>query len=140
MAGADFSSNKARGGGFAEHTVLSLQEGREKKREDQNVKKWIAMGALLLPLAVAGCAHPRPVAVYTAPPPPGEFSEIARQGFHDGFEAARGDVARNVRPNAERHPNFRNPPVPPPAVQDYRHGFRAGYQSFLERTGPPPGY
>ena len=104
------------------------------------MKKWIAMGALLLPLAVAGCAHPRPVVVYTAPPPPAEFSEIARQGFHDGFEAARGDVARNVRPNVEKHPNFRNPPVPPPAVEDYRHGFRAGYRSFLERTGPPAGY
>ena len=96
--------------------------------------------ALLLPLSVAGCAHPRPVVVYAAPPPPAEFNEIARQGFHDGFEAARRDVARNVPPGVEKHPRFRNPPVPPPAIEDYRHGFREGYEAFLHRTAPPPGY
>lgn len=133
-------SNKDGGGGFAEHTVFSLHQERDLKREDENMKKWIVMGALLLPLTVAGCAHPRPVAVYTAPPPPVEFSEIARQGFHDGFEAARADVARNLRPGVEKHPNFRNPPVPPPAVEDYRHGFREGYHAFLQRATPPPGY
>ncbi|HXR39364.1 MAG TPA: hypothetical protein VN776_09740 [Terracidiphilus sp.] len=101
------------------------------------MKKWLALGALLLPLSLAGCAHPQPV-VYG--PPPAEFNEIARQGFHDGFEAAKRDVARNLPPGVEKHPKFRNPPVPPPAVEDYRHGFREGYQAFLHRTPPPPGY
>jgi hypothetical protein len=105
------------------------------------MKKVLALAALLLPIfAVAGCAHPQPVVVY-APPPPPAFNEIARQGFHDGFEAARRDVARNVPPGVEKHPKFRNPPVPPPAWEDYRHGFREGYQAFLQRPqGPPPGY
>jgi hypothetical protein len=103
------------------------------------MKKWLALGALLLPLSLAGCAHPQPVAVYAPPPPPAEFNEAARQGFHDGYEAAKRDVERNVPPGVEKHPRFRNPPVPPPAVEEYRHGFREGYQSFLHRT-PPPGY
>ena len=47
-------SNKDGGGGFAEHTVFSLHQGRDLKREDENMKKWIVMGALLLPLTVAG--------------------------------------------------------------------------------------
>jgi hypothetical protein len=99
------------------------------------MKKGLALAALLLPLTVAGCAHR--VVVYAAPPPPVEFNEIARQGFNDGFEAARRDVAHNVPPGVEKHPKFRNPPVPPPAVEDYRHGFREGYQAFLHRNAPP---
>jgi hypothetical protein len=102
------------------------------------MKKWFALVALLLPLTLAGCGHP---AVVYAPPPPPAFNQIAQQGFHDGFEAARRDVARNVPPGVEKHPKFRNPPVPPPAWEDYRHGFREGYQAFLHRNGaPPPGY
>jgi hypothetical protein len=102
------------------------------------MKKGLVLAALLLPLALAGCAHR--VVVYAAPPPPAEFNEIARQGFHDGFEAARRDVARNAPPDFERHPKFRNPQVPPPAIEDYRHGFREGYHAFLHRGAPPQGY
>jgi hypothetical protein len=101
------------------------------------MKKWLALAALLLPLALAGCGHP---AVVYAPPPPPAFSQIAQQGFHDGFEAARRDVARNLPPGVDKHPKFRNPPVPPPAWEDYRHGFREGYQAFMHRGGPAPGY
>jgi hypothetical protein len=104
-----------------------------------NMKKFLAVAALLLPVPfmLAGCAHPQPVAVY-APPPPAEFNQIGQRGFHDGFEAAQRDVARGVPPGADRHPRFRNPPVPPPAWDDYRHGFREGYGAFLHQ-GPPPG-
>ncbi len=94
-----------------------------------------AMAVLLLPLAVAGCSHPRPV-VY-APPPPG-LSPVAQQGFHDGFLAARRDMRHELPPNVQRHPRFRNPPVPPPAFVDYRHGFRAGYEQAIH-GGPGPG-
>jgi hypothetical protein len=44
------------------------------------MKRWFAVAALLLPLALAGCSHPHPV--YAEPPPPPDFPEIARQGFH----------------------------------------------------------
>jgi hypothetical protein len=104
------------------------------------MKNWIALAALLVPLSLAGCGHPRTVVVYAAPPPPAEFNDVARQGYHDGWEAARRDVAHNAPPNVEAHPRFRNPRVPPPAVEDYRHGFREGYQAFLRRGAPPPGF
>jgi hypothetical protein len=104
-----------------------------------HMKKLLALAALALPLSLAGCGHPHTVVYVTAPPPPAAFSEIARQGFHDGFEAARRDVSHNLPPGVEKHPRFRRPPVPPPAWEDYRHGFRDGYQGFLQRGGPGPG-
>jgi hypothetical protein len=95
------------------------------------MKKWLALAALLLPLSLAGCSHPRPV--YAEPPPPPDYTEISRQGFHDGFAAARRDVDQGKPPSVERHPRFRNPPVPPVAFEDYRRGFREGYQAFVRR-------
>jgi hypothetical protein len=103
------------------------------------MKKWIALAALSVPIFLAGCSHPRPVVVYAAAPPPSEFTAIAQRGYHDGFEAARRDVAQQKPPNFERHPRFRNPPVPPQAFEDYRRGFKSGYEGFLHQ-GPPPGY
>ncbi len=82
--------------------------------------------ALALVFSVAGCSHPQPV-VYSPPPP--ELSQIAQRGFHDGIRAAHRDLSRGLPPNVDRHPLFRNPPVPygPPA-EDYRVGFRRGYR------------
>jgi hypothetical protein len=100
------------------------------------LKVLAALAALLLPLAVAGCSHPQPV-VYAAPPPPPEFSPAAQQGYHDGVLAARNDIRKGFAPDVQRHPKFRNPPVPPPAFEEYRHGFRAGYEQTF-RGGPPP--
>jgi hypothetical protein len=99
-----------------------------------SMKKWIFLSVLFTPLAFCGCSH-RTTVVYAAPP--GAVDEIAQRGYHDGYEAARRDVAEQRAPDVKRHPKFRNPPVPPEAVQDYRHAFRAGYQAFL-RQGPPP--
>lgn len=98
------------------------------------MKTWILVAALLSPLALAGCSHH--TTVY-APPPPGAIDDVAQRGYHDGYEAARRDVAQERPPEVRRHPNFRNPPVPPPAFQDYRRAFRSGYQAFLHQ-GPPP--
>jgi hypothetical protein len=103
------------------------------------MKKLLAFAGLLIPLALAGCSHPQPVAYYPPPPPP-SWTEIARHGFHDGVEAARRDIAAGRAPDAERHPRFRNPPVPPPAFEDYRHGFREGYQQTFRHGAPGPGY
>lgn len=94
----------------------------------------LILAVLAIPLLLAGCSHPQ--AVYYPPPP--SYTAIAQQGFHDGYLAAQHDVARNLPPDAARHPRFRQPPVPPAAWNDYRHGFRDGYQRFLHQ-GPPPG-
>lgn len=99
------------------------------------VKRLLGLAALLFPLIPAGCSHPQPVAYYPPPPPPAA-TEIARQGYHDGVEAARRDLSAGRAPDADRHPRFRNPPVPPPAWEDYRHGFREGYRGVFDHRGP----
>lgn len=93
-----------------------------------------AIPFLAAPLCLSGCAHPQPV--YYPPPP--AYSASAQRGYHDGFVAAQRDVQRNLPPDVGRHPRFRNPPAPPPLWEDYRHGFRDGYQRFLH-PAPPPG-
>ena len=98
-------------------------------------KTFAAFAALSLPFALAGCSHPQPVVV-VAPPPPG-FGPVAQSGFHDGIEAARRDIRAGYAPDIQRHPRFRNPPIGPP--EEYRRGFRAGYDATF-RGGPPPGY
>lgn len=96
--------------------------------------KKLATLSLLGAALLAGCAHPQPMYVSPLPPPAAAFE----QGVHDGFEAARHDVATGRPPNFAHHPRFRNPPVPPPAVPDYRRGFRQGYDQFLHQGAPPP--
>jgi hypothetical protein len=102
------------------------------------MKKRIALLALFLPMVLAGCSHPQPAPYYPPPPPPPQaFASVAQQGFHDGFEAAERDVREGRPPDLDRHPRFRNPPVPPLAIEDYRHSFREGYNNFLHH-GPRP--
>ena len=105
---------------------------------DARMKKAMTFAAIFAACLLAGCSHPQPV--YAPPPPPAiDFQAIEQQGQHDGFEAARNDVAGNRPPAFDHHPRFRNPPVPPPAFQAYRQGFRVGYERFLH-PGPPSGY
>ena len=92
--------------------------------------------ALALPALLAGCSHPQPIAYYPPPPPPA-WGEVLQHGYHDGVEAARNDIYRGKAPDAARHPRFRNPSVPPPAVEEYRHGFRDGYDQVYRHGAPP---
>ncbi len=90
------------------------------------MKKLFAIAGLsLFLLPFSGCAHPQPPSYY-APPPP---DAVARQGFDAGVAAARHDISLGLRPNVNRHPRFRNPPVPPgqPAAI-FRDNFRRGYR------------
>jgi hypothetical protein len=104
------------------------------------MRKLFAVAILVLPLAVAGCSHPQPAPYY--PPPPPAASQVAQQGYHDGFQAAQRDISKGAPPDPHRHPHFRNPPVPPPLIEDYRHAFRTGYDQVYRHgpTPPPPGY
>lgn len=98
------------------------------------MKKLLGVALILLPLGLAGCSH-RTV-VYEPPP---AYSEASQQGWHDGVRAAQHDIASGLRPDADRHPRFDRPPVPPPLWEDYRHGFRDGYQRVFA-GGPGAGY
>jgi hypothetical protein len=90
------------------------------------MRKVLGLAVLALPLVIAGCAeHER--SNYSGSYAPA-YERFGERGFHDGFEAGRHDMSNRRRPDADRHGRFRNPPVPGRAVEDYRHGFREGYQ------------
>lgn len=100
------------------------------------MKKLLIAAGVFIPLVVAGCGPPRPY-YPPPPPPPPAYSQAAQQGYHDGVEAAQRDISRGAPPDPNRHPRFRNPPVPPPLIEDYRHAFGDGYGQVY-RHGPPP--
>ena len=100
------------------------------------MKRVLSLAAVFLVVFLAGCAPPPPV-VYMPPPPPVlDYQAIQRQGFDDGFAAAKYDVEAGRPPVFGHHPRWRRPPVPPPGFEAYRHGFREGYTRFLH---PGPG-
>ena len=82
--------------------------------------------------------------------PPSEYNDdIHRRGFRDGISAARSDFEQHRQPNSQYRPEFRHPPVPRPARNDYRSGFQRGYdvatRHMMERhddhrDGPPGQY
>lgn len=69
--------------------------------------------------------------------PPGEFREIQRQGFHDGIEGARKDFDNHRPPNVNNRDEYRHPHVSPSARDDYREGFRRGYDAAMRHLMGP---
>ena len=59
--------------------------------------------------------------------PPQGYTDVQRQGFHEGMQAARHDVQTQQQPDPRRHMEFRHPSVPPEARDQYREAFRQGY-------------
>ena len=71
---------------------------------------------------------------------PNDFNEIRRHGFHDGMTAAQRDYDNQRRPDADQHEEFRHPGVPYQSMDEYREGFRRGYDvatRHLYPNGPP---
>jgi hypothetical protein len=60
--------------------------------------------------------------------PPERFSEMQRRGFHDGIAGAHHDFDNHRRPNVANRDEYRTPHVPEPYWQEYREGFRRGYE------------
>ena len=72
---------------------------------------------------------------------PGRFSEIGQRGFHDGVEGARRDIENHRRPDPNDRDEYRNPRVPPQLVDEYREGFRLGYERAIAHfMNAQPGY
>lgn len=106
------------------------------------MKKVKSTMVLLLGLAIAGGTAPAiyaqqgPPGAWEPGPPPDNWSEVAHRGFHEGVEAARHDIEAGRPPDPRRHDNFRRPhDVPPDKRDDYRMGFRRGYQMVYEHHG-----
>ena len=112
---------------------------------------WIAFSGLALWLgtsgfviAAASAAQPEPSSSgfiqdrdggWDAPP--SEFREIQRQGFHDGIEGARKDFDNHRAPNVNNRDEYRHPHVSPSARDDYREGFRRGYDAAMRHLNGP---
>jgi hypothetical protein len=60
--------------------------------------------------------------------PPGEYNDAQQQGFHAGIQSARHDMDNNLPPDPHRHGEFRHPGLPQEQREDFRRGFRHGYE------------
>jgi ribosome modulation factor len=70
--------------------------------------------------------------------PPDRFSEIQRRGFQEGMEGARRDFENHRRPDPDNRDEYQNPNVPPQLRDEYREGFRRGYERTIAHlTGEP---
>ncbi len=64
--------------------------------------------------------------------PPAEFREVQRKGFHDGIEGARKDFDNHRPPNVNNREEYRHPHVDSSMRDDYREGFRRGYDVAVQ--------
>ncbi len=70
--------------------------------------------------------------------PPAEFHDIQRQGFHDGIDAARRDFSNHRHADADDHEQYRHPHVGRGMRDDYREGFRRGYDVAMHHLRDHP--
>ena len=64
--------------------------------------------------------------------PPSEFREMEKRGFHDGVQGAMKDYDHHRFPDVERRSEYRRPHVEASLREDYRKGFRRGYDSAMK--------
>jgi len=72
--------------------------------------------------------------------PPSDYRDVKRQGFHDGIEAARWDVEHHRHADADDHEHYRHPHVDRGMRDDYREGFRHGYDVAMHHMMDHPDY
>jgi hypothetical protein len=118
-----------------ERTPMKIQ-----LRQSLAVVTMAASLALPTPFALAQYGAPAQPYYQAWDAPPAEFREIQRQGFHDGVEGARKDYDNHRYPNVNNRAEYRHPHVPPSARDDYREGFRRGYDVAMNHLlhGAPP--
>jgi hypothetical protein len=108
--------------------------------------KWLAIPVLAMTVCVIGSSPSKAFAASPQAPgygqgqggwdqPPSDFRDVQRQGFHDGIEAARRDFDHHHRASADDHEEYRHPHVDRAARDDYRDGFRRGYDAAMRHMG-----
>jgi hypothetical protein len=70
----------------------------------------------------------------------GLLSEAERHGYNDGMEEARRDARFNRPLDPDNHDDYRNPNVPPPAVEEYREGYMRGYEVAVSQLNGEPAW
>jgi len=101
--------------------------------------KSLALPLIFVATGLAGSSHstayaaaPQEHSEYTQDQPgwdapPAEFRDVQRQGFHDGIEGARQDFDHHRMPDVNNRKEYRHPHVDHAVREDYREGFRRGY-------------
>jgi hypothetical protein len=110
----------------------------------------LAAAAIALMTCFGGDAM---VAQYYGPPPqqyaqgpawdqvPPEFRAAQQRGFHDGMEGAKKDFENHRQPNVMNRDEYRNPHfISRPDREDYRMGFRRGYDVAVHHMYGPGSY
>lgn len=112
--------------------------------------KWLAVPVVAVALYATGSS---PSKAYAAAPqgpgyaenqggwdaPPAEFREVQKQGFRDGIEGARKDFDHHRAPNVNNRDEYRHPHVDASLRNDYREGFRRGYDVAMRHLMARPG-
>lgn len=60
---------------------------------------------------------------------PDRSDDFLRHAFHDGVADALNDFANNLQPDPDHHDEYRRPHVPYDRRDEYRDGFRRGYEA-----------
>jgi hypothetical protein len=100
--------------------------------------KWFALSVLIVATGLASSSGSRAYAAAQQAvsyaqdqsgwdAPPAEFRDVQRQGFHDGIEGARLDFDHHRMPDVNNRKEYRHPHVDSAVREDYREGFRRGY-------------
>jgi hypothetical protein len=108
--------------------------------------RYVVTSVIALSLSAFGLNSTKALAVSPEPAPPAgyqqdtggwdqaprEFRDFQRKGFHDGVEGARKDFANHRTPDPANRDEFHHPHVPRDMREDYRDGFRRGYDVAME--------
>lgn len=99
-------------------------------------QKLATIAALAIPLVFGG--YSRSLHAQPAAGMPAAFHDdddrrrdAREQGRHDGMQAASDDMRDHRRADADDHNAFRHPPVDKRFRDDYRAGFRDGYNDAM---------
>lgn len=104
-------------------------------------QKIATITALAIPLVFGGYSrslHAQPIANPTAAVDDDDRDrgrDARDMGHRDGMRAAYDDMRDHRRADADDHANFRNPPVDKHRRDDYRAGFRDGYNDAVRNAG-----
>ena len=63
----------------------------------------------------------------------GMGSDVQRRGFRDGMDGARKDLGNHRQPNVNNRDEYRHPGVPRGMRNEYREGFRHGYDRGISQ-------
>lgn len=109
------------------------------------------LAAMAMALSIVSSTGAISAQHYGPPPPyeqqrdwdrvPPEFRAAQQRGFHDGIEGAKRDFKNHRRPDVNNRDEYRNPHfISPPDREDYRMGFRRGYEIAVRHMYGPRDY